>query len=154
MRIQDKIKKLFDSLDIQEQKIMLKELSRKKAKPSAKPVIIVVSQCPYCASSDMSKNGHRDGQQRFKCKNCGKVFSGKTGSVYHGIQERKKFDKYFKLMNQEYLPLTKMAKTIGISVQTAFDWRHKILCGLKSSPKTFKGITEIDDVWFLYRMLN
>jgi transposase-like protein len=150
MRIQDKIRRLFGSLDIQEQKMMLKELKRKSRKPSTKPITMPVTQCPYCASSDFSKNGHRNGQQRYKCKSCTKIFSGKTGTVLHGIKERKKFDKYFKLMNEEYLPIAKMAKIIGISVQTAFDWRHKILCGLKSSPETFDGITEIDDVWFLY----
>lgn len=48
------------------------------------------------------------------------------------------------------LGLTKMAEKIGISHQTAFDWRHKILTGLDITAEEFNGITEIDDVWFLY----
>jgi transposase-like protein len=53
-------------------------------------------------------------------------------------------------MMEGYYPLKKMAKKIGISIQTAFDWRHKILSGSSNEGAKFEGITEIDDIWFLY----
>ena len=57
---------------------------------------------------------------------------------------------WVKLMFEQYLPLEVISQKVGISIQTAFDWRHKILSGLKITTEEFKGITEVDDVWFLY----
>jgi hypothetical protein len=49
------------------------------------------------------------------------------------------------------MPLKEIARKVGISQQTAFDWRHKILSAVEGvSDCKFKGIAEIDDVWFLY----
>jgi hypothetical protein len=43
--------------------------------------------------------------------------------------------------------LFKYVKLTGISKQTAFDWRHKILSRLRNeAPDKFSGIYEIDDV--------
>jgi hypothetical protein len=53
-------------------------------------------------------------------------------------------------MLESYYPIKQIAKKVGISIQTAFDWRHKILSGTIKDDKSFKGITEIDDIWFLY----
>ena len=42
-------------------------------------------------------------------------------------------------------------KFTGISIQTSFDWRHKVLSSLQSiSPEKFEGISESDDVFFNY----
>lgn len=47
--------------------------------------------------------------------------------------------------------MKEIARKVGISQQTAFDWRHKILSAVEGvSDCKFKGIAEIDDVWFLY----
>ena len=54
------------------------------------------------------------------------------------------------LLTEGILPLKKMASKIGISEQTAFDWRHKILCTLKADNTHFDGVVEMDDIWFLY----
>jgi len=150
MQIQDKIKKMFDMLDEKEQKQVLKELTKKKtiARPSMKS--IPINNCPYCGSSLFCKNGHNGSIQRYKCKECQKIFTGKTGTVVHGIKERKKFDHYLRIMSEQYVPIKKMAEMVGISIQTAFDWRHKILGGMRTSADEFNGITEIDDVWFSY----
>ena len=50
----------------------------------------------------------------------------------------------------DFLPIRKIAKKTGISIQTAFDWHHKLLCGLRGSADNFDGSTEVDDVWFPY----
>lgn len=54
------------------------------------------------------------------------------------------------MFEEGFISLEKIAKRIGISIQTAFDWRHKILSTLKPKEMNFRGITEMDDVWFLY----
>ena len=46
--------------------------------------------------------------------------------------------------------LDKIRDHLKINKKTAFDWRHKILSGITKNDKAFEGITEIDDIWFLY----
>jgi hypothetical protein len=43
-------------------------------------------------------------------------------------------------MLESYYPIKQIAKKVGISIQTAFDWRHKILSGTIKDDKSFKGI--------------
>jgi hypothetical protein len=78
------------------------------------------------------------------------VFTSKTGTSLHRLQKPDKFELYKSLMLESYYPLKQIAKKVGISIQTAFDWRHKILSGAVKDDKAFEGITEIDDIWFLY----
>lgn len=150
MQIQDKIKKMFDMLDKDEQKKVLKTLENKHHRVNTTVKKIPVTVCPYCGSNNFSKNGFRGNVQKYICKSCLKIFTGKTGTSLHGIKDQKKFERYFKLMFEQYLPLNKMSEKIGISIKTAFDWRHKILSGLSLTTDEFNGITEIDDIWFLY----
>jgi hypothetical protein len=89
-------------------------------------------------------------KQKYKCKACCKVFTAKTGTTLHRLQKPEKFELYRSLMLESYYPIKQIAKKVGISIQTAFDWRHKILSGTIKDDKSFKGITEIDDIWFLY----
>lgn len=150
MQVQEKIKQLFDKLDMEEQQKMLKTLGNRKQRKDSKGKQYAVKGCPYCESTHYSKNGKRGAMQRYICKSCEKIFTGKTGTFLHGIKDDKKFEQYFKLMFEQYLPIKVMSEKIGISIQTAFDWRHKILSGLNIRAVEFNGITEIDDIWFLY----
>ena len=150
MQIQDKIKKLFEQLDNGSQKTLLKTLERKNQIMHTRIIQHPVKFCPYCQSTDFSKNGVRGSTQRFICKECSRVFTGKTGTMKHGIKNDIKFEKYFRLMFEQYLTLSEISKRVGISYQTAFDWRHKILGALEITTDEFHGITEIDDLWFLY----
>jgi len=150
MQIQEKIKKLFEQLDSGSQKSLLKTLERKNQVMHTKLIQHPVKFCPYCQSTDFSKNGTRGSTQRYICKECRKVFTGKTGTIKHGIKNDNKFEKYFRLMFEHYMTLSEISKRIGISYQTAFDWRHKILGTLEITTDEFNGITEIDDLWFLY----
>lgn len=144
-----KIKTLFDSLDARRQEQLLDDLRRtlkdgdfeRGRQPKA---------CPRCHSPSIIKYGHQSGQQRYRCKGCHRVFNDVTGTYRRGINKRDKFAAFEKLMDGQYLSLRKMEKMIGISHQTAFDWRHKILCSIGAPPPSFEGITELDDVWFLY----
>jgi transposase-like protein len=144
------IKILFDSLDNLQKKNLLMELNIELNHAMKDDFIQTMDCCPYCKSELIVKNGHKKNQQRFKCKKCHKIFTSTTGTSIHGIKKIEKFEEYKKLMFEQYQPLRALAEKVGISIQTAFDWRHKILSGLSSSPIEFKGITEMDDLWFLY----
>lgn len=150
MIIQEQIKRLFESLDQEKRGLILKELHAVNMNNPETIKDIPVETCPYCSSNLVVKNGHRGDKQRFICKVCHKTCTSSSGTSFHGIKKTDKFEEYHKLMFEQYLPIHLIAKKIGISVQTVFDWRHKILGGLNATTQEFSGITEIDDIWFLY----
>lgn len=150
MVIQEQIKQLFELLGRREKILILKELQMVNINDRESITDIPVEVCPYCSSNLLVKNGHRGNKQRFKCKVCHKTSTSSTGTSFHGLKKTDKFEEYRKLMFEQYLPIKVIAKKVGVSVQTAFDWRHKILSGLSDTAVEFKGITEIDDIWFLY----
>jgi transposase-like protein len=150
MTAHDKIISLFKSLSEEEKTVMLQELSQSPVIETINVDDALVVCCPHCASKLFVKNGKRGDIQKYKCKACCRVFSSKTGTSLHRLQKLDKFELYKSLMMESYFPLKQIARIVGISIQTAFDWRHKILSGTPKDDKAFEGITEIDDIWFLY----
>ena len=147
----EQIKELFRTLSFEEQKLLFEELSPSDSiKQPINNNLKTITNCLYCQSNLIIKFGTRKDIQKFKCKTCHKIFTTNTGTSYYHLKKRDKFNEYKDLMEQGYIPLQKIAAKIGISIQTAFDWRHKILCNLKESNTQFEGLTEMDDVWFLY----
>jgi len=150
MNPHNEILRLFRSLSDKEKQKVLKELEKELKDKPIRSKDSVVTCCPHCNSEIFVKNGHRGALQNYKCKSCFKVFTSKTGTALHGLHKPDKFELYKSLMLEAYYPIQKIAEKVGISVQTAFDWRHKILSAAKETDKSFEGITEIDDIWFLY----
>lgn len=150
MTKQEQIKEIFTSMSAKERDTLLNELRTNKDSASPIQYDNSVKNCPYCQSNLFVKNGQRNSLQKYKCKSCYKVFTSLSGTSSYHIQKKEKFEKYKSLMLEGYLPIKKMADNVGISIQTSFDWRHKILSGLKDSDNIFDGITEMDDIWFLY----
>ena len=106
--------------------------------------------CPHCFGSSIFANGKQKGMQRYGCNTCKKNFSDSTGTALVGIHKKDLWIKYILHMFEGY-SLDKCVKLVGISKQTAFDWRHKILSRLRhEAPEKFSGICEIDDVCFNY----
>ena len=136
-------------LNHSEQQRILSELTSKKV--HREPIKVNVTRCPYCQGMRYVKNGKYKGHQRYKCKTCSRNFSAVTGTSFQGIKKVDKFEEYKSILfTQGFTPLETIAKRVGISIQTAFDWRHKIFSSLKPEETNFKGVTEMDDVWFLY----
>lgn len=150
MSVKAKILKLFDELSDADRGSLLEELSRKSVSETIFVEDAPIISCPHCESKLFIKNGKRGDLQKFKCKSCCKIFTPRTGTPMHKIQKLDKFEVYKALMLDSYFPLKKIAAKVGISIQTAFDWRHKILSGLNQEAGKFDGVTEIDDIWFLY----
>ncbi|MGC9332102.1 MAG: IS1595 family transposase [Bacteroidales bacterium] len=148
----EQIIELFNSLSFDEQRLLMAEFNKDDTdqQHTANNNFPTMTNCPYCQSKLIIKHGVRDGVQRYKCKSCHKVFTSATGTSYYYLHKKDKFGEYKALMEQGYIPIKKIAAKIGISIQTAFDWRHKILSNLKETGNQFEGLTEIDDLWFLY----
>lgn len=103
--------------------------------------------CPHCQSHATIRRGMiRDSQvEKFTCKSCNKHFSSSYGTALFRIQRKDKWQAYLKLMEQG-ISIKKAAKELGISIQTSFDWRHKILSSLQTTlPGQLGGIVECDD---------
>lgn len=150
MNVHHEIVRLFKSLSDDEKGMVLKELNQTSIESTVLIENAVVVCCPHCESKLFVRNGKQGADQKYKCKACCKVFTVKTGTSLHRLHKPDKFELYKSLMLEAYYPIKQIAKKVGISIQTAFDWRHKILSGITKDDKSFEGITEIDDIWFLY----
>lgn len=144
------ILRLFKSLSEKERKNLLNELNKESTEGTVRVENAHIVCCPHCESKLFVKNGKRGNLQKYKCKSCCRVFSSRSGTSLHRLQKPNKFELYKALMMESYYPIKQIAKKVGISIQTAFDWRHKILSGIEKEDSEFEGITEIDDIWFLY----
>lgn len=102
--------------------------------------------CPHCNSGRVHKRGMQSGVQMFRCVSCTKWFSSTTGTPLWDIKKKDKWQSYLNCMQQN-MPIKKTAKEIGISIQTSFDWRHKILSVLEiHTPTTLSGRVECDEL--------
>lgn len=100
--------------------------------------------CPHCQSVNVVKNGNVRGIQRFKCKDCEKTFSYTTNTIlYKSNKSIETWEKYCECFLHKF-PLRKCAEICGISLDTAFNWRHKILDALQNmqTEVTIKGIVD------------
>jgi len=139
----------FKQLPSEDRKILLAQLYKETESMQLEGK--QVKNCPHCQNTVITKYGNHNGEQRFKCSQCGKTFKETTGTVLGKIRKKSLFLKYQDAMiNEDYTSIIKMSERFGISVPTAFNWRHKILLSLPESEAKFEGETEIDDLWIRY----
>lgn len=108
--------------------------------------------CPHCNGKAI-KHGHKDGKQRFLCKVCGKTFVETTNT----IMRYSHYDKsVWETMLEDTLDgnaLSYSEKRLGISHDTAFHMRHKILCAIEQTAaeehNNLSGVCELDDTFVL-----
>ena len=106
--------------------------------------------CPHCTDKRIRANVKLKGVQRYLCNGCGKNFSETTGKFWYNIKKKDKLNRYLYCLLSGY-SIRKSAKETGISIQTSFDWRHKLLTSFSSvSVEEFQGIVESDDLFFAY----
>jgi transposase-like protein len=105
-----------------------------------------VRVCPMCGKSHFILNGKKKGIQYFLCKSCGRSFNEFSGTTISYIKKKEKLQTYFLLMLSGS-GIKDCSDTLGISNQTSFDWRHKIIASLREYvPDEYKGITEMIDL--------
>lgn len=108
--------------------------------------------CPHCESRHVVRYGKRpDGTQRFRCADCRKIFQATTNTVLgkNTYQNHEKLRIYVNCMCKE-LSVRQSAKICGITVPTAFAWRHKILNALRNTceHQMLSGTVELDRTFF------
>ena len=90
------------------------------------------------------------GKQRYRCKYCGCTFTATSDStISHTRCNLSKWEKYIECLLAG-LSLEKCSQLCGISVRTAFLWRHKILSVLQNDQdnRVLAGIIELDEAFF------
>ena len=112
-------------------------------------------QCPRCNSGEVKRNGKfKDKRgivkQRYLCKGCGRTFTDLTKTPIAYSKKQPLWGKMARCMI-EGMSVRKTAAKLGISVPTAFFWRHKMLAALRSLDKpTLAGVVEADETYFRY----
>lgn len=102
--------------------------------------------CSHCSSSKTYKRGKQRGVQMYRCNDCNKWYSETSGTPLYGIKLKSKWQSYLNCMEQG-MPIKKIAKELNISIQTSFDWRHKILSSLDQfTPKELSSEVECDEL--------
>jgi transposase-like protein len=66
----------------------------------------------------------------YQSTDCKKWYSETTGTPLYDIKLKSKWQSYLRCMEQG-MPIKKIARELEISIQTSFDWRHKILSSLQ-----------------------
>lgn len=98
--------------------------------------------CPHCGSEYFIKFGKYDGIQRYRCKSCRKTFSNTTNSLWkYSKHPPDKWLAFVELLG-ENKTLDYCARSLEISIVTAFNWRHKVLHGIENSykPRELKNL--------------
>lgn len=109
-----------------------------------------VCSCKRCGSVAIVKYGKdKNGKQRYKCKDCNTLFSPTSYSVISQTHKPLSVWKQYIKLLVVGAPLWQCAMECGISVRTAFIWRHKILGTLPMDQegRMLSGIIELDDMF-------
>ena len=148
-RIEDLLKILSDEEKEELGLKLLKESQKSKCEKHFSESAHNNSNCPHCHSNHIVKIGKLSGNQKFKCKDCGKNFTITTNTVFQSTKKSLSvWYKYIDLMSKK-LSLREIAKELNINLKTAFYWRHKILNALKSDDNIqMSGIIEADETYF------
>lgn len=108
--------------------------------------------CPKCGCTEnITKFGFKNGHQRFRCKNCGRIFNEVTNSFLMGTKKNISIWKKYLECMLNHFPIRKSAITCGINKTTAFVWRHKILDALSIKVERevkLSGVIEVDETFF------
>jgi transposase-like protein len=103
--------------------------------------------CPRCKSVENRPNGYLKGVRRYCCTSCGKYYSETTNKFWYNIKKKSELKNYLYHMLQGH-SIRKCARECDISIQTSFNWRHKILSAFDHlQPSQYSGIIESDEMY-------
>lgn len=109
-----------------------------------------IPKCRKCESERVIKFGvDKNGKQRYRCKCCGATFTETSYSVVsHTRHASNVWESYIHLLLVG-ASLAECAFQCGISIRTAFEWRHKILNALQRDQenRVMAGIIEADEMF-------
>ena len=112
-----------------------------------------VPSCPHCNTRKAKRNGTKDGQQRYLCKDCGKTFGDTTNTAMSYSHYGEAVWRQVIRDTLAGIPIDQTATSLHISHSTAFNMRHKILLSLEAeeerTPTVLDGVCELDDTYVL-----
>ena len=144
------LKQLYHNLNDADKTAFLNSINQSSHEVNSALSPKKVTLCPHCGSVHFVKNGTKLGHQRYLCRECNKSFVQNSGTIlfrtHKGIDI---WQKYIQCMIDK-LPLRRCAEECGITLPTAFAWRHKILDALQNMMAEVKleGIVEADETFF------
>lgn len=103
--------------------------------------------CPFCQSKKVYRRGKQNGIQMYQCQDesCKRWYSETTGTPLWDIKLKSKWQSYLRCMENN-MTIKAISQELNISIQTSFDWRHKILSSLNTFvPETLSGTVESDE---------
>lgn len=112
------------------------------------------SNCPYCCSTKIVKNGHtKTGIQTYKCKDCSRRFNDLTGTVFCGTHLTYEQIEIFIQCFRDKVSLRKTASRMNVDKNTVYLLRLKLMDSFKETRENIKlsGEIEADE---LYRAIN
>lgn len=136
-----------------QRKIVAVELAALDAQPASTVIIegrfASGATCPHCKSEHVTRHGHANGLQRYRCRACSKTFTALTGTPLNRLHKRGKWLDQAQAL-QDGRTLRDVACTLNIHLSTAHRWRHRFLALPKAiQPKALTGIAEADETMFL-----
>lgn len=150
---------LFNSMAEEEQIAFLERVAAQEAvKASTQPSASagdtepsnVRRACPRCGQPAKANGTTRSGRQRYYCRNCGKSFSDTTGTILqHTLKDSAIWSRFIDCV-MECRTIRDSAHVCGISVATAFNWRHKVLDSMQEIMESVRmdGVIECDETFF------
>lgn len=110
----------------------------------------ICHNCPQCSSTKIVKNGLRKGVQKYVCKDCNKNFNYRTGTILSKVQKLNEWNRFIDDFTELNISSLKgLKRKLGLSEQTVFNWRHKLLFVLNQQKPIFQNeIIEFDETWF------
>lgn len=103
--------------------------------------------CGHCGSRRVGGWSSQAGLKRYRCKDCAKTFNALTGTPLAQLHRRDAWFAYAQAL-ADGLSLRKAATRCGVSLDTAFRWRHRFLTTAKDAkPKVVAGIVEADETF-------
>lgn len=104
--------------------------------------------CAHCGGVAVVRFGYSAGQQRFRCKDCGKTFMALTGTSMQRLREREKWVVYAECLSRG-MTIRASAEAVGLTVDRSFRWRHRFLAFLaEQRPAGLTGLVEADETIF------
>ena len=105
--------------------------------------------CPHCQSANVGSWGRSCGLKRYRCRDCRKSFNALTGTPLARLHKRGAWKTYGQAV-ADSVSVRKAAQRTGLSVPTAFRWRHRFLSLAKANKaEAVSGIVEADETFFL-----
>ena len=106
-------------------------------------------RCPSCASEDVQERPTRK-PQPYRCRDCRKDFSVKTGSLMHGSKlplRKWAIALYLFATNIKGVSSMRLHRELGISQKTSWHMLHRIRENWEDQQHFFEGPVEVDEAF-------